>query len=328
LMAGLVTGMLEQPAVSLLPRTSAEKPIFVPIREIEEQRNNHAKDARSNEARDEIEITEEIQTSSDILTTSAGSIVTTDSEARANAPAESCRVCGHPLRADEAFCGHCSMPRVAATPSDELQSKWASLWFIQKAQGTFSEEPEEPAFRQSESSPETVASWQTDSRSSGAPQVAAKVSDRASTADHFSYFKPTAEEYTATQIELLDHEELSFRETWSHAVEAARNKLRVRDVLLALVVAVLTFGVVSAWPSSSGKLTWFGSTMVRLGLAQAPTHSPVYGNPDANVWVDVHSGLYYCEGADLYGETPQGQFITQRKAQQRNFEPATGLACQ
>jgi hypothetical protein len=329
LMAGLVTGMLEQPVLSLLPRTSLEKPIFAPVREIEEQRNNHVKDARNNEASNEIEIKEEIQTSSDLSTAGSGSIVTTDSEARANAPAESCRVCGHPWRADEAFCGHCSMPRMAATPSDELQSKWASLWFIQKAQGTFSEAPEEPASRPSESSPETVASSpSTDSRSSGAPQVAAKVSDQVSTADHFSYFKPTAEEYTTTRIELLDDEESSLRETWSHTVEAARNKLRVRDALLALVVAVLTFGVVSAWPSSSGKLTWFGSTMVRLGLAQAPTHSPVYGNPDANVWVDVHSGLYYCEGADLYGETPQGQFITQRNAQQRNFEPATGLACQ
>jgi hypothetical protein len=329
LMAGLVTGMLEQPALSLLPQTSPEKPIFVPVRKIEEQRNNHANEARSNEGSNEIEIKKEIQTSSDTSTTSFASTVTTGSVAPANAPAESCRVCGHLLRADEAFCGHCSMPRMAATPSDELQSKWASLWFIQKAQGTFAEEPEKPAFRQSQSSLETVASSQsTDSPSSQPPRVAAKVSDRVSTADHFSYFKPTAQEYSTTRIELLEDEEPSLRETWSHAVEAARNKLHVRDVVLALVVAVLTFGVVSAWPSSSGKLTWFGSTMVRLGLAQAPTHSPVYGNPDANVWVDVHSGLYYCEGADLYGETPEGQFISQRKAQQRNFEPASGLACQ
>ena len=328
LMAGLVTDILEQPALSLPPRASPEKPIFVPAREIEEQKNNHATDARSNEASNEIK--EETQTSSDISTVSSGSIVTADSEAAANAPAQSCRVCGHPYRADEAFCGHCSMPRVASTASDELQSKWASLWFIQKAQGTLSEEPEEPASSQSESSPETVASSRSTGSSSSAtaPQVAAKASDAASTNDHFSYFKPTAEECTTTPIELLDDEEPSLRETWFRAGEAVRNKLRVRDVLLALVAAVLTFGVVSAWPSSSGKLNWFGSTMVRLGLAQAPTHSPVYGNPDANVWVDVHSGLYYCEGADLYGETPQGQFTTQRKAQQRNFEPATGLACQ
>ena len=327
LMAGLLTGVLEQAALSLRPRASPEKPIFGPAREIEEQRNNHAKDAQSNEASNEIN--EEIQRSRDLSTVSSGPVMTADSEAGANVPAHSCRVCGHPFRADEAFCGHCSMPRVASTRPDGLQSKWASLWFIQKAQGALSEDLAEPASRQSESSLETVASSQsTESISSEtAPLVAAKVSDAASTADHFSYFRPTAE-YTTPRIELLDEEEPSFRETRSRAGEAVRNKLRVRDVFLMLVAAVLAFGVVSAWPSSSGKLTWFGSTMVRLGLAPVPTHSPVYGNPDADVWVDVQSGLYYCEGADLYGETPQGQFTTQRKAQQRNFAPATGLACQ
>jgi hypothetical protein len=323
LMAGLVTGILEQPAISLLPRASSEKPIFVPAQEIEEQQNDTAKNARSNGASHET--TEEIQPSNGISTASSGSIVTSESEARANASAQSCRVCGHPFRADEAFCGHCSMPRVAATP-DGLQSKWASLWFIQKAQGALSEEP--AASSQSDCSPETIAWSQPKDSSAAASQVTAKVSDAPSNADHFSYFRPMAEEYSTTPIELLDDEEPSLPETWSRSLEAVRNKLRVRDVLLALVAAVLTFGVVSAWPSSSGKLTWFGSTMVRLGLAQAPTHSPVYGNPDANVWVDVQSRLYYCEGADLYGATPQGQFTTQRKAQQRNFEPATGLACQ
>jgi hypothetical protein len=328
LMAGLVTGILEQPALSLVPRASQEKPIPVPSREIEEQKNIQVKDAASDDGSNESK--EQIDTPGNISTANSGSI----SEARPKASAQSCRVCGHPFRADEAFCGYCSMPRVAAAPSDGLQSKWASLWFIQKAQDTLSEEPDEPAPGQHESSAGDVASSQATDSSSyaigvAAPSVATEVSNAAPTSDHFSYFKPATEEYHATTgIELVDDEEPSLREMWSRRAEAVRNKLRVRDVLLVLVAALLAFGVVSAWPSSSGKLTWFGSAMVRLGLAQSPTHSPVYGNPDANVWVDVHSGLYYCEGADLYGETPQGQFTTQRKAQQKNFEPATGLACQ
>jgi hypothetical protein len=52
-----------------------------------------------------------------------------------NLPAE-CRVCGQPFGADEAFCGQCSMPRVAGAPSEDLQSKWASLWYMRRAQET------------------------------------------------------------------------------------------------------------------------------------------------------------------------------------------------
>src|SRR5262249_49326000 len=46
-----------------------------------------------------------------------------------------CRVCGRPFSSDETFCGHCSMPRVSASANGEgLQSKWASMWFMQQAQ--------------------------------------------------------------------------------------------------------------------------------------------------------------------------------------------------
>jgi hypothetical protein len=67
--------------------------------------------------------------------------------------------------------------------------------------------------------------------------------------------------------------------------------------------------------------------MVSLGLAEAPP-TPVYmGNPDTQVWVDVHTALYHCPGSDLFGKTPDGRLSTQREAQQDQFEPANRKVC-
>jgi putative methionine-R-sulfoxide reductase with GAF domain len=74
-------------------------------------------------------------------------------------------------------------------------------------------------------------------------------------------------------------------------------------------------------------LTLFEKMLVGLGIAEAPP-APVYrGNPDTKVWVDLHTALYYCPGAELYGNTPNGRFTTQRDAQQDQFEPALRKAC-
>jgi putative methionine-R-sulfoxide reductase with GAF domain len=75
------------------------------------------------------------------------------------------------------------------------------------------------------------------------------------------------------------------------------------------------------------KLSAFESLLVSLGLAEAPP-APIYlGNPDTQVWVDVHTALYHCPGSDLFGKTPDGRLTTQRDAQQDQFEPANRKAC-
>ncbi len=75
------------------------------------------------------------------------------------------------------------------------------------------------------------------------------------------------------------------------------------------------------------QLTAFEKLMVDLGLAEAPP-TPVYlGNPDRQVWVDMHTALYYCPGADLYGKTAGGRYETQKSAQLDQFEPAARKAC-
>jgi hypothetical protein len=75
------------------------------------------------------------------------------------------------------------------------------------------------------------------------------------------------------------------------------------------------------------ELTLFEKLMVTLGLAEPPP-APVYmGNPETQVWVDVHTALYYCPGSELYGKTADGKFSSQRDAQQDQFEPANRRAC-
>jgi putative methionine-R-sulfoxide reductase with GAF domain len=68
--------------------------------------------------------------------------------------------------------------------------------------------------------------------------------------------------------------------------------------------------------------------LITLGLAEAPDAPAEYkGNPDAQVWIDLHTALYYCPGSDLYGKTPKGKFATQRDAQLDQFESASRKAC-
>ncbi len=75
------------------------------------------------------------------------------------------------------------------------------------------------------------------------------------------------------------------------------------------------------------QLTLLEKMMVNLGLAEPPPAPVDMGNPDAQVWVDVHTALYYCSGSELYGKTADGKFTTQRDAQQDQFEPANRKAC-
>ncbi len=75
------------------------------------------------------------------------------------------------------------------------------------------------------------------------------------------------------------------------------------------------------------QLTLFEKLMVNLGLAEPPPAPVDMGNPNAQVWVDVHTALYYCSGSDLYGKTADGKFTTQRDAQQDQFEPSNRKAC-
>jgi putative methionine-R-sulfoxide reductase with GAF domain len=77
----------------------------------------------------------------------------------------------------------------------------------------------------------------------------------------------------------------------------------------------------------NANLSTFDKLLISMGLAEAPDPPEYRGNPDTQVWVDLHTALYYCPGSDLYGKTPKGKTTNQRDAQLDQFEPAYRKAC-
>ncbi len=114
---------------------------------------------------------------------------------------------------------------------------------------------------------------------------------------------------------------------------------RWADVCLAVSAGILALSLVWAfWPhaAASGRhgaanqpaLTPFEQLLVAVGLAEVPAPTAVYaGSPNAQVWVDMHTALYYCSGADEFGKTEKGRFLTQHEAQYQQFQPAHDRAC-
>jgi hypothetical protein len=118
-------------------------------------------------------------------------------------------------------------------------------------------------------------------------------------------------------------------------------------IAVILVIVVIRWGVwsnhavgaTSHGPAVSGSVklhkqlspeadlsTW-DKMLIGLGLAEAPEPAEYKGNPDTQVWIDLHTALYYCPGADLYTKTPKGRLSSQRDAQLDQFEPANRKPC-
>ena len=263
--------------------------------------------------------------------------------------ASHCRVCGRPFSGEEAFCGNCSLPRIAAdAASDGLQSKWASMWFMQQAQDTIQERRTVPSKLSPPPYPSApapvkftshVADQWPPTRSANESEDENRVT---SSVPHDRMF---AEVYTdsshTSELRILEDEPAteSKSQHWSSALETLRPLLAVRVrisrktaalAVCSIVVALLLATWLSWSARPASQLTWFKSLLVDLGLADVQPHqAPVYaGNPTVRVWEDVHTALYYCPDSDLYGKTPGGRFSTQRAAQDDQFESATRVACQ
>jgi putative methionine-R-sulfoxide reductase with GAF domain len=83
----------------------------------------------------------------------------------------------------------------------------------------------------------------------------------------------------------------------------------------------------SKQPAPDTDISTFDKLLISLGLAEAPETPEYKGNPETQVWIDLHTALYYCPDSDLYGKTPQGKFASQRDAQLDQFEPASRKPC-
>ena len=289
-----------------------------------------------------------------------------DSSASSKRPSDvlaaQCRVCGRPFLANEAFCGNCSMPRVAGAAAENLQGKWASLWYMQQAQETQSQETIEerevsaPAQHGSDSGDlhtqqeEDVAPPvdETETLPGSVWRRPGKMGESARPQPPSAFTRPLAPDAGIEDAPAQDavikiknatlQDPISppswddaIRAAWGRARQALRQRMGRRIALAAMAAMALIFVlVIWAWPAPASHLTWFESLLVKLGIAEVPQRTPVApaGNPDVQVWVDVHTALYYCPGSDLYGKTPGGKFATQRDAQQDHFEPATGSLCE
>jgi hypothetical protein len=51
------------------------------------------------------------------------------------------------------------------------------------------------------------------------------------------------------------------------------------------------------------------------------------GNPEVKVWVNTRSRTYHCPGTTWYGNTQEGEFMTQKEAQDKGYRPAADRAC-
>jgi hypothetical protein len=108
------------------------------------------------------------------------------------------------------------------------------------------------------------------------------------------------------------------------------------DVFLVFASVVLLSVVLWAvWPrtaasspaSPTSDLTPLERMLVAIGLAEPPPAPTYQGNPNAKVWVDLQTAIYYCSGSDLYGKTPKGKYTTQQDALRDQFEPAYRRPC-
>jgi hypothetical protein len=273
-----------------------------------------------------------------------------------------CPQCGYQFGDQELFCGRCGTARPAGTsPSGDLQSKWASMWHLQQAAENKQHEETEPASEDNELSLPTFAEDRpSHETSSELPPELQKVMEQFSeepdeaevASGHDSALVidgEVAEDALATAVP----EAGKTPSPWASATKANKwleslNPKSPGGIWLAkhradLYVAgavVLLLIVLSGWGmrpadnrtqsknSAQPNLTLFEKLLINLGLAETPP-TPVYlGNPNASVWVDLHTALYYCSDSDLYGKTPGGKFTTQRDAQLDQFEPAARKNCE
>jgi hypothetical protein len=273
-----------------------------------------------------------------------------------------CPECGYQFGQHELFCGRCGTARPAtAAPAGEMEGQWAPSWLLQPAnsqgrrgvdQTEKNDEAEVITPSIAQSSDEFTDNFSRDShdansrvqgtskesepehKSRSASPISETTDESPAKADFSLAFaaqpspgdaeiptdesSPISPAMSPSQIWLLKH----------------RADLYIGAAVLLLLMVLSGWGmhsdqshVISKHPAQPS-LTLFEKLLVSLGLAETPT-APIYmGNPNAPVWVDLHTALYYCSGSDKYGKTSDGKFTTQRDAQLDQFEPAARKTCE
>lgn len=265
-----------------------------------------------------------------------------------------CVRCGHAFAGDEAFCGLCGAMRSDDSPVvlNPKAPTWTSLWDLQETEPLAAEVGAEAP------SNGNHGASAADPDFDYAVSLLSDQPDFEEAADEQIGFSP----YRRAQANRLELQasntasagqdgRLPGGETEEVPSAAPRGRLATiwreqrATIYLAAALGVLAV-VVTSWimqpptppspaPAVAGQetpaapeLSMLDKMLVGLGLAEAPSAPPRQGDPDARVWVDVHTALYYCSGTELYGKTKGGRYAKQRDAQLDQFQPAARKACE
>ena len=263
---------------------------------------------------------------------------------------ETCGNCGFRFSDGEMFCGRCGTPRAIEAPSAlELPFEAIAEETHQPSAASDPASHQPPANSISEMP--FPAAMSTPSLF-GAETPAVEGSAALAIEPH-ALEPGDAQDEQRANLEIVGEPELATAPApWSSAVKTRKWLASLEkadshwlaqhsgDLSLGIAALVLVL-VLAGWNShptptrparnnapAQPSLTVFERMLVGLGLAEAPPTPVSHGNPNAQVWEDLHTGLYYCAGSDLYGKTEGGKLTSQRDAQLDQFEPAARTTCE
>ena len=116
--------------------------------------------------------------------------------------------------------------------------------------------------------------------------------------------------------------------------ELTRNRVDVR-LGLSPHTATASGGRRGRWQLSAcccwraftpGMCGFCGTYLIRLLNPPHPNLLP-WKIPKPRVWVNTNSGTYHCPGTRWYGRTKVGEYMTQKQARAKGYDPAANRAC-
>jgi hypothetical protein len=123
---------------------------------------------------------------------------------------------------------------------------------------------------------------------------------------------------------LTDEMNMTAAQQWRKPKVTGKAARYAAILLIVLTVSGVGWWVLNGEPEHAPPV--LEKLFVSLGLKPSQV-SLVNGNPDAKVWIDVHTALYFCAGSESFGKTQKGRLAKQREAQLDHFEPASGKPC-
>jgi len=95
---------------------------------------------------------------------------------------------------------------------------------------------------------------------------------------------------------------------------ADRARIPILEIILLLMLALAVFSPVIARLFQSAAVEW--------------TPRPRHTEANVKVWVNLHSGVYFCRDSRLYGKQKPGKLMEQPDAVQQGYSPAGQKPCQ